>query len=150
MKLSNSMVFCVIYRGQQADGTAGVQTPMSGGRSYLPLDGILPPPAEDMIGDIMGESQHNGETWRPNRGSFPTTKTGSQKFERKLQRRIVRQQRLLEVIRNLAFGLFPDYDQSLITDEDVAWLRKHDHIVNPPAAGCLANKKRTSRRPAAN
>jgi hypothetical protein len=32
----------------------------------------------------------------------------------------------------------------------VAWLREHDHIVNPPAAGSLANRKRTSSRPAAN
>jgi hypothetical protein len=150
MKLSNPTLFCVVYRGQQADGTDGAQTPMRGGRSYLPLDDILPPPAEDMIDDIGEESDDDGETRRPNPRSFPTTKTGFQKFERKLQKRIIRQQRYLEVIRNRALGLFADYEQSVVADEDVAWLREHDHIVNPPAAGSLANRKRTSSRPAAN
>jgi len=150
MILSNPTLFNVVYRGQQADGTAGGQTPMCGGRSHLPLDDILPPPAEDMIDDIGEESDDVGETLHPNPRSFPTTKTGIQKFERKLQKRIIRQQRYLEVIQNHALGLFADYEQSIVTDEDVAWLQEHDHIVNPPAAGSLANRKRTSSYPAAN
>jgi hypothetical protein len=52
MKLSNPKLCCVVYRGQQADGSDGAQTSMHGGRSYLPRDDILPPPAEDMIDDI--------------------------------------------------------------------------------------------------
>jgi len=103
-----------------------------------------------MIDDIGEESDDDGETRRPYPRSFPTTKTGSQKFEWKLQKRIIRQQRYLEVIRNRAHGLFADYEQSVVADEDVAWLCKHHHIVNPPAAGSLANRKRTSSRPAAN
>jgi len=92
MKLIIPMLFCIVYRGQQADGTDGAQTPMRGGRSYLPLDDILPPPAEDMIDNIGEESDDDGEMRRPNPRSFPTTKTGFQKFERKLQKRIIRQQ----------------------------------------------------------
>jgi len=149
MKLSNPTLFCVVYRGQQADRTDGAQTPMRGGRSYLPLNNILPPPAEDMIDDIEEESDDDGETWCPNPRSSPTTKTGFQKFEWKFQKRIIRQQQYLEVIRNRAVGLFADYEQSVVADEDVAWLREHDHILNPPAAGSLANRKRTSSRPAA-
>jgi len=76
--------------------------------------------------------------------------TGFQKFERKLQKRIIRQQRYLEVIRNCVHGLFADYEQSVVADEDVAWLREHNNIENPPTAGSLANRKRTSSRPAAN
>jgi len=98
MKLSNPTVLCVVYRGQQADGTDGAQTPMRGGRSYLPPDDILPPPAEDMIVDIREESDDDGETRRPNPRSFPMTKTGFENFERKLQTRIIRQQQYLEVI----------------------------------------------------
>jgi len=33
MKSSNQTLFCVVYGGQQADGTDGAQTPMCGGRS---------------------------------------------------------------------------------------------------------------------
>jgi len=150
MKLINPTLFCVVYQGQQADGTAGAQTPMRGGRSYLPLDDILPPPAEDMIDDIREESDNDGDTRRRNPRSFPTMKTGFKKFERKLQKRIIRQQQYLEVIRNRALGLFADYKQSIVADEDVAWLCEHDHIVNSPAAGSLANRKHTSGRPAAN
>jgi len=150
IKLSNPTLFCIISHGQQADGTAGAQTPMCSGRSYLPLHDIVPPPAKDMIDDIGEELDDDGETWRPNPRSFPTMKAGLHKFECKLQRRIVRQQRYLEVIRNGALGLFADYEQSIVGHEDVAWLYKHDHIVNPPAAGSLAIRKRTSSYPAAN
>ena len=41
-------------------------------------------------------------------------------------------------------------EQSVVADEDVAWLRKHDHVVNPPAAGSLSNRKGRSCRAAAN
>jgi len=150
IKSSNPKLCRVVYRGQQANGTDGAQTPMHGGRSYLPLDDIFPPPAEDMIDDIGEELHDDGEKRRPNPRSFPTTKTGFQKFERKLQKRIIRQQRYLAVIRNRALGLFADYEQSVVGDKDVAWLPEHDHIVNPPAASSLANRMRTSSRPAAN
>jgi len=150
MKLCNPTLFCVVYHGQHADGTDGAQTPMRGGCSYLPLGDILLPPAKDMIDDIGEESDDDGETRRPDPRSFPKTKTGFQKIERKLQKRIIRQQRYLEVIRNGAHGLLADYEQRVVADEDVACLHEHDHIVNPPAAGSLANRKRTSSRPAAN
>jgi hypothetical protein len=91
MKFSNQMLCCVVYRGQQSDSTDGAQTPMYCGRSYLPLDDILPPPAEDMIDDIGEESDDDGDTWRPNSRSFAMTNTGFQKFEQKLQKRIIRQ-----------------------------------------------------------
>jgi len=92
IRLSNPMLFGVVYRGQQADGTASAQMPMGGCHSYLPLDDILPPPAEDMIDNIGEESDDGGETRCPNPTNFPTMKTGFQKFERNLQKRIMRQQ----------------------------------------------------------
>ena len=150
MRLSNPMLFCVMYLGQQADGTAAAQIPMRGGRSSHPLDDILPPPAEDMIHDIGEESDDHGKTGRPNPTSFPMTKTGFQKFQQQLQKRIIRQQRYLEVMRNRALGLLADYKQSIVPNEDVAWLPEHDHIVSPLTAGSLANRKHTSSCAAAN
>jgi len=55
MKLTNPMLFWVVYRGQEADGTSGTQTPMRGGRSYLPLYDINQPPAKDMFDNIREE-----------------------------------------------------------------------------------------------
>jgi len=102
-----------------------------------------------MINDIGEESNDDGETRCPNPRRFLTTKTGFQKFEGKIQRRIIRQPQYLEVIRNGALSVFAHQEQSVAPDENVAWLREHDHIVNPPTAGFLANRKRTSSRPAA-
>jgi len=98
MILSNPTLVYVIHLGQQADDMAGAQIPMSGGHSYHPLDVILLPPVEDMINDIRKESDNDCETWCPNPRNFPTMQTGFQKFEQKLQTRIIRQRRILEVI----------------------------------------------------
>ena len=80
MKLNNPKRFWVEYCGKHPDGTSGAQTPMRGGRSYLLLDKILPPPAEDMIDDIGVESADNAETRGPNLRCYPTPKISFQKF----------------------------------------------------------------------
>ena len=76
--------FWVVYRCQQADGTDGAQTPMRGGRSYHPLDDILPPPAEDMIDTIGEELDDGGEMRPPYPRCFPRMKTGFQIFKQDL------------------------------------------------------------------
>lgn len=96
---------------------------MHGGGSYLPLDAILPPPADDMFDDIREGSDDDVETWRPNPESFQMATTGFQNFKMKLQRSVIRPQRYLDVIRNSTPGLFADYDRSVVADEDVAQLR---------------------------
>jgi len=92
MKLNNAMPLHVVYHGQQTNGTSGAQTHMHGGRSYLPLDDILPPPHGDMIKDIEERSDNDAERRHTNQRSFQTMKTGFQKFETKPQRKIVWQQ----------------------------------------------------------
>lgn len=86
------MRFCVTYRGHQVDGTSGSDTPMRGGHSYVPLDDIFITAAEDMTNDIGEELVDNAEICRPNPRMFPATITSFQKFERKHERRIIRQQ----------------------------------------------------------
>jgi len=72
------------------------------------------------------------------------------KFELTLQMRIIRQQRYLEVIGDHALGVFGDYEQSLVADNDVASLHEHAHIVNAPAPGSLGYRKCTRSHLAAN
>jgi len=81
MNSSNPTPMCLVYCSQQADTTAGAQTHMRGGRSYIPLDDILHAAAEDMIDNIGEQSDDDGETWRLKPRSFPTTKTGFKNFE---------------------------------------------------------------------
>ena len=150
MKLSNPTLFCLMYGGQQADGTDVAQIPMRVGCSNFRQDYILPPPADNMINDIREESDDDDETRHLNPRSFPRTKSGFQKFERKLQKMIIKEQQYLEVIRICALGLLAEYERRLVADRDVAWIPEHDHIVNPPSAGSLANRKRSSSCPAAN
>jgi len=52
LELINPQLFCIIYTRQRAVGTPGTSTSIYGGCSYLCLDDILPPPAEDMIDNI--------------------------------------------------------------------------------------------------
>ena len=77
MKLSKATLFYVVYCGQQADDTAGLLTPIRGGCSCLPVDDILPLPAEDMIDNIGEESDVDGETRHRNPSSFVMTKKAS-------------------------------------------------------------------------
>jgi len=150
MTLDNPKHCWIVYFGQQADGTSGAQTPMCGGSSYLPLDDVLPPPPNDMIDGMGEESDDYAQTQHPNRRCFLMTKTGLQTFEWKLEMRIIRQQRYLEVNWYHALGHFAVYEQSVVADEVVAWLCEDNHILNPPTAGSLANRKLTSSCPAAN
>jgi hypothetical protein len=110
IKLSNPTLFCLIYHSQQADSTDGALTPMRGGHSYLPLNNILPPPAEDVIDDIQEESDDDGETQYPNPRSFLTTKSCFENFELNLQKTIIREQRYIQVIRNSALSLVANYE----------------------------------------
>ena len=89
MKLNNPKHFSIFYRGQQANCTAAAQMSMCGGCSFLPLDVIILPPAEDMINHIGDESDDYSQMWHPHPTWFPPMKTGFQKFEWKLQNRII-------------------------------------------------------------
>jgi hypothetical protein len=150
MNMSNPRRFFFVYHDQHAKDTNGAQTPLCSGPSYILLDNIFRSPAEVMIDDTGEQSDEAGDTWRKNPQSFQTTKTGFQKFERKLQKSIIRPQLFFEVIGNYTLGLFAHYEQRVDANEDVARLREHDHIVNPPAVDALPNRKRTCSRPAAN
>jgi len=72
------------------------------------------------------------------------------KRETMLQRRIIRQQRYLEVIWNCPLGLCTDYERSAVADDNVAWICKHDHTVHFHAACTWANWKGTRSLLAAN
>jgi len=97
-----------------------------------------------MIDDIGEELDGDAETWHRNPRSFPTTNAGFQKTERNLQKSVNRMQQYLEASRNHALSQFADYEPRVVTDNNVTWLRDHDHILNLPAAGSLASRKCTS------
>jgi hypothetical protein len=94
--------------------------PMHAGRTYLALDDILPPLAEDALDDIVEESDNVCEKSCPTTRCYRTRKTGFQKFEPKLHNGIIRKWRYLEVIEYHALGLSAGYEQSLVANEDMA------------------------------
>jgi len=103
-----------------------------------------------MIDSIGENPDDDAEIQHPNSISFQIMKIGFEKFEWKLQKRVIWHQRYLDVIRNCAFGLIADYEQSVVADEHVAWLYEHNNIGNPAAAGSLANRNCITSHPAAN
>jgi hypothetical protein len=78
---SNPIHFCFIYHSEQANGTAGAQIAMHGGRSNLPLDDILSPPAKDTIEDNGVKLDDDGQTRCSNLRSYRMMKSGFEKFE---------------------------------------------------------------------
>jgi len=63
MKFNIPGLFCVVYRGQHADGPDGTLTAWLGGHSYFRLDDILLPVAKDMIHHLGEESNDTAEMW---------------------------------------------------------------------------------------
>lgn len=150
MNLNNLKLFHVIHRGQQANSIPCHELHISSGCSYHAPDVNLSPPAKDIIDNIGDNSNDDPVMHHPNQRSFPTMKRGIHKVELKLHRRGFRQMQFLEGIRNHALGHFSNHKQQVTVEKVVAALRNQDHIVNPPTANSLANRKRTSSRPTAN
>jgi len=148
--VNNLALLCVLDPSEQANGTSHSQMPMLGGHSYRPQDDIVRPPAEDLINDIGEKSNNCAETWRPCPRSFLTLVTDVEMFERELQTRFILEQEWLGVGRDIALWLFADYEWRVVAVHNVAWLLEHDSIVNPRAAGSLANWKRSSSHLAAD
>jgi hypothetical protein len=103
-----------------------------------------------MTKNLGEELDNDRKTQHPNPRRFPTLIIGFLKLEWNIQRRIIRQQRYLEVIQNHALGLFADYKNTIVADEDIPWLYKHNYILNPLAAHSCTNKKCTRCHPAPN
>jgi len=96
MRLQNPSLLCIVYWGQQGNGTSSVLTPMCAGRSYLHLEDIITPTAKNMIAKNGEESYDNAKTWHPNPKIFPKTITGFHQSERIHQWIIIRQQNTLK------------------------------------------------------
>lgn len=118
-ELCNTMHYCIVYHGYEADGTAGAQTLLLRSRSYSPWDSILPPPAEEMIYIDVEDWDDNGERRHPNTRSFPTKNTAFQYFEQNFRKLNIRQQQILDVIRKSALRLFTAYEESVDAYDDV-------------------------------
>jgi len=66
MRWNNPVLLCIIYRGQQANGISGAQTPIHASRSQHPLDDIHTPQADDIINQIGVESDDDAEMRQSN------------------------------------------------------------------------------------
>jgi len=150
MKLHILWLVGIVDRSQHANGTSDAETDMRGGCCYFPPYNVLPPPAHDIIQDIGDESDDDAEMQCSNQTIIPTMKTGFQKFKSMVERRISRQHQFVDVIRYPVPSLCADYELSAVVDQDVAWLHKYNHIVNPPTLDSLANRKSMSNHLAAN
>jgi len=94
------------------------------GHSYRPLGDILPPSAKDMIDDIGEELDNAAEMWRPNPTTFPTTKWISKSSNRIFKGGLSARSNSLDVIRNYAFDLSADKEQSIVADDDLLGCHK--------------------------
>jgi len=76
--------------------------------------------------------------------AFQLQTQASKISQRKLEWKMMRQQRYLPVVRNCAPGLVTEFEQIVVTEAAETSQRWHDDIVNCPALGFLPNTTFTS------
>jgi len=144
MALNNRTQFWIMYCDDEPEGTSRALTPLCCAHTHHHLHDILSPPAEHIVEDIGEKFDFDTKTWSSNPKILLTMSIGNRKFQHTLPTTNIWWQPYHEVIWNNAGGFFANYEKNVVPNEDVAWLRKHDHIVNPPAADSLTNRMHTS------
>jgi hypothetical protein len=134
-------IYCVLLRNNGVPNT-----PIPAGRSFLPLDEILPQ-EEEMIDDIGEASDDELASSRPRPRSLPSSLAKLVARDKLIQRRLIRQKRYLTIIQNRGHAIWSDdYLPPDPEEESVNWLHDHKYLVNPPSPGSEAHLKPNEKR----
>jgi len=144
MTFNDPTIVYIVNHTDHAYYASHAQIVICGGCGYRSVVDMLLPAAENMIDDNTEQSDDDDVMQYPNGRCSPTMNNGFYMIEKKLRRRITTQQWHLEVNRYHALALIANYKQNVIANEDVVWQWQHDHIVDPPTPGSLANRNCTS------
>ncbi|KAI5790044.1 hypothetical protein FPQ18DRAFT_391306 [Pyronema domesticum] len=99
----------------------------------------FPPCEEDMCPDIDEDVDDENHAYRQTPGSLPISINALRAREITIVKRIIRQKRLLKIMRNRARAIHGDqWENGKILKEDVGFLADHKYIVEPPAPGSEA------------
>ena len=122
----------IVYRRPEADGRP--DTPITGDRPFFSRPALVPRESEVYYDILEGEDEDlvalQKEPW-----TFSWTRSGHATKERIAGMRIIRQERLLCVLRARAHGFYGDWQNTDVPEEDVTWMTDNRYLVDPPEPG---------------
>lgn len=130
-------VYVVYHRIPQGDEPAGADTPIPGNRPFFSLGQVVSP-EKDIYTDIGEEEDDELEAHKKEPKSLPWARKSLQTKESLVCKRIIRQQRLLSVLRARARAIYEDWEDTEVAEDDVPWLLSNRYISNPPQPGSEA------------
>jgi hypothetical protein len=101
------------------------------------LDQVFVPEKDTYI-DIGEEEDDELEAHKKEPKSLPWALKSLQTKESLVCKRIIRQQRLLRVLRARARAIHEDWEDTEVAEDDVPWLSTNRYITNPPQPGSEA------------
>ena len=122
----------IVYRRPEADGRP--DTPISGDRPFFSRTALVPRESE-VYYDISEGEDEELVALRKEPRTFPWTRSGLATKERIVGMRIIRQERLLRVLRARARGFYGDWQDTDVQEEDVTWMADNRYLVDPPEPG---------------
>ena len=122
----------VVYR--RPSGDPRPNTPIPGNRPFFSHAAHLPRECDVYI-DIAEEEDDELSALQKEPQSLPWSRSGLAMKERIVGMRIIRQQRLLRVLRARARGFYEDWEDTDVLKDEVSWMAGNRYIVNPPEVG---------------
>jgi hypothetical protein len=124
----------LVYRRQTDVDNPRPDTPILGNRPFFSRAAVLPK-EKDVYFDIGEDEDNELAALRKEPKSLPWARTSLQTKERIVAMRIIRQQRLLQVLRARARGFYDDWSDTEVDDDEVTWLSENRYLVDPPKPG---------------
>ena len=122
----------IVFRRPEADGQP--DTPISGDRPFFSHTALVPRESEVYYDISEGEDEKLVALQKEPR-TFSWTRSGLPMKECLVGMRIIRQERLLRVLRVRASGFYGDWQDTDIQEEDVTWMADNWYLVDPPESG---------------
>ena len=124
----------LVYRRQTDVADPRPDTPIPGNRPFFSRAAVIPKES-DVYFDIGEDEVDELTALRKEPKSLPWARLSLQTKERAVAMRIIRQQRLLKVLRARARAFYADWEDTEVDDDEVTWLAENRYLVDPPQPG---------------
>lgn len=124
----------LVYRRRTDVAAPRPDTPIPGNRPFFSRAAVLPK-ERDVYFDIGEDEDDELATLRKEPRSLPWARSSLQTKERIVAMRVIRQQRLLQVLRARARAFYADWEDTEVDEDEVNWLADNRYLVDPPTPG---------------
>jgi hypothetical protein len=131
----------VVYHRNPSD-PARPDSPIPGNRPFFDQSALLPEAPDIPVYDIDEEEDVEDSAFKEKPRSLPWSRASLKKREIIVQKRIIRQQRMLKCIRARAVGFYADWTNTDVDESEVTWLNDNPYIINPPLPGTISLPKK--------